>query len=252
MPASYPDLKDKVVLITGGASGIGAAMVDAFAAQGARTGFVDLDTARGEALAARLSGAGASVAFEACDLRDIAALRAAVGRIRDRLGPITGLVNNAAHDERHATLEVTPEYFDDRIAVNFRHQLFAAQAVLPDMQAAGGGAIVCFSSIVPVIGMGGMPVYAASKSAVVGLARSLARDFGPDNVRVNVISPGWIMTERQIALWLTPEADAMRADRQALKRRILPEDVARVALFLISDESSAITGQSHIVDGGWV
>ena len=174
--------------------------------------------------------------FEACDLRDIPALRAAVARVRDALGPITGLVNNAAHDERHATLEVTPDYFDERIATNFRHQFFASQAVLPDMQAAGGGAIVCMSSIVPMIGMGGMPAYAASKSAVIGLARSLARDFGPDNVRVNVIAPGWIMTERQMTLWLTPEADAMREDRQALKRRLVPDDVARVALFLISEE----------------
>ena len=252
MPATYPDLKDKVVLITGGASGIGASMVEAFAAQGARIGFLDIDTARGEALAASLTAAGGTVAFEPCDLKDIDALKAATGRIRDALGPITGLVNNAAHDERHATLEVTPEYFDDRIAVNFRHQLFASQAVLPDMQAAGGGAIICMSSIVPMIGMGGMPVYAASKSAAIGLARSMARDFGTDNVRVNVIAPGWIMTERQLTLWLTPEADAMRADRQALKRRIMPEDVARVALFLISEESGGITGQCHVVDGGWV
>ncbi len=252
MPATYPDLKDKVVLITGGAAGIGAAMVEAFAAQGARTGFLDIDTARGEALAASLTATGATVAFEPCDLKDIPALIDATARIRDALGPITALVNNAAHDERHGTLDVTPDYFDDRIAVNFRHQLFASQAVLPDMQAAGGGAIICMSSIVPIIGMGGMPVYAASKSAAVGLARSMARDFGVDNIRVNAIAPGWIMTERQLTLWLTPEADAMRADRQALKRRIMPEDVARVALFLISDEFGGITGQCHVVDGGWV
>ena len=168
------------------------------------------------------------------------------------IGPITVLVNNAARDDRHATEEVTAEYFDERIATNFRHQFFASQAVLPDMQAAGGGSIVCMSSIVPILGMGGMPVYAASKSATVGMARSLARDFGPDNVRVNVISPGWIMTERQLSMWLTPEADAMRAERQALKQRIMPADVARVALFLISEESGAVTGQNHIVDGGWV
>ena len=247
MGASYPDLRDKCVVVTGGASGIGAAMVEAFAGQGARVGFIDLDAAAGSALAERLGAR-----FEAADLRDIEALRGAIGRLRAALGPITGLVNNAARDDRHATLEVTPEYFDERIATNFRHQFFASQAVLPDMQAAGGGSIVCMSSIVPILGMGGMPVYAASKSATVGMARSLARDFGPDNVRVNVISPGWIMTERQLSMWLTPEADAMRAERQALKQRIMPADVARVALFLISEESGAVTGQNHIVDGGWV
>ncbi|MFO1142555.1 MAG: SDR family oxidoreductase [Amaricoccus sp.] len=247
MGASYPDLRDKSVVVTGGASGIGAAMVEAFAGQGARVGFIDLDAAAGTTLAERLG-----VRFEAADLRDTEALRAAIGRLREALGPIIGLVNNAARDDRHATLDVTPEYFDERIATNFRHQFFASQAVIPDMQAAGGGAIVCMSSIVPILGMGGMPVYAASKSATVGMARSLARDFGGDNVRVNVISPGWIMTERQLTMWLTPEADAMRADRQALKKRIMPEDVARVALFLISEESGGITGQNHIVDGGWV
>jgi D-xylose 1-dehydrogenase len=252
MPATYPDLANKVVLVTGGASGIGATLVTALAAQGARVGFLDIDAAAGTRLEGQVAATGASVHFEACDLRDIPALKTAVAAVRAALGPITGLVNNAAHDERHATLEVTPEYFDERIATNFRHQFFAAQAVLPDMQAAGGGAIVCMSSIVPMIGMGGMPAYAASKSAVVGLARSLARDFGPDNVRVNVVAPGWIMTERQMTLWLTPEADAMREERQALKRRLVPDDVARVALFLLSEESSAITGQTHVVDGGWL
>jgi NAD(P)-dependent dehydrogenase (short-subunit alcohol dehydrogenase family) len=249
MAASYPDLKDKVVLVTGGASGIGATLVESFAAQGARVGFLDIDEARGRKLAERL---GDGVRFEACDLRDVEALRAAVERVRAAFGPITGLLNNAAHDARHDTLEVSSEYFDERIAVNFKHQFFAAQAVIPDMQAAGGGSIVCFSSIVPMLGMGGMPVYAASKSAVIGLMRSLARDYGPAGIRVNVIAPGWIMTERQLTLWLTPEADAMRAERQALKRRLTPEDVARVALFLVSEESGGITGQVSVVDGGWV
>ena len=249
MPATYPDLKDKTVLITGGASGIGATLVERFAEQGARVGFLDIDEAKGQALAARL---GERVRFESCDLRDIAALKAAVERVRGAFGPITGLLNNAAHDGRHDTLEVSDEFFDERIAVNFKHQFFAAQAVIPDMRAAGGGAIVCFSSIVPRLGLGGMPVYAASKSAVIGFTKSLARDYGPDNIRVNALAPGWIMTERQLTLWLTPEADAMRADRQALKRRLVPDDVARVAMFLISEESGGITGQCTIVDGGWV
>jgi D-xylose 1-dehydrogenase len=251
MGATYPDLKDRVVLVTGGASGIGAAFVEAFTGQGARVGFLDIDEAAGAALAARLAEGGTAVTFAAADLRDIDALRAGVEAVRAALGPIGVLVNNAARDDRHATEEVSPEYFDERIAANFRHQFFASQAVLPDMKAMGGGAIICLSSIVPMLGMGGMPVYAAAKSAVIGLMRSLARDFGPDGIRVNAIAPGWIMTERQKTLWLTPEADAMRAERQSLKRRLQPEEVARVALFLASDESSAITGQTHIVDGGW-
>jgi NAD(P)-dependent dehydrogenase (short-subunit alcohol dehydrogenase family) len=252
MGASYPDLAGRVALITGGASGIGAAMVEAFAGQGAKVGFLDFDEAAGAALAERLAGAGAAVRFEAVDLRDIAALLAAVAAVRAALGPVGVLVNNAARDDRHATEAVTPDYFDERIATNFRHQFFASQAVLPDMKAAGQGSIVCMSSIVPMIGMGGMPVYAASKAAVIGLARSLARDYGPFGIRVNAIAPGWILTERQKALWLTPGADAMRHERQCLKRRLEPEDVARVALFLASEESGAITGQTHVVDGGWL
>ena len=186
------------------------------------------------------------------DLRDTGALRDGVARVREALGPIGVLVNNAAHDERHATEEVTPEYFDDRIAVNLKHQFFAAQAVLPDMRELGGGSIVCFGSIAWMAGFGGMALYTASKSAVLGLVKSLARDYGPHGIRVNSIAPGWIITQRQLDHWLTPEADAMRADRQAIKRRLLPEDVARVALFLASDASGAITSQTIIADGGWV
>lgn len=250
--AIYPDLEGKVVLVTGGASGIGASIVEAFAAQGSRVGFLDIDGTAGRALQARLEALARPVHFEQVDLRDIAALRDAIAAVRAAFGPIGVLVNNAAHDERHATEEVTPDDFDERIATNLRHQFFASQAVLGDMRAAGGGAIICMGSISWMIGMGGMAIYTASKSAVLGLVKSLARDFGPDNIRVNSIAPGWILTERQVALWLTPEADAMRHERQALKRRLYPEDVARVALFLASDESAAITGQSHIVDGGWV
>ena len=251
MGATYPDLKGKVALVTGGASGIGAAMVEAFAGQGAKIGFIDNDEAAGAALAERLEAGGAAVCFAPADLRDIAALQAAVGQVRTALGPIGVLVNNAARDDRHDTLEVTEAYFDERIATNFRHQFFASQAVLPDMKAAGEGSIVCLSSVVPLIGMGGMPVYAASKMAVIGLARSMARDFGPFGIRVNVIAPGWIMTERQKTLWLTPEADAMRAERQCIPRRLPPEDIARMTLFLASDESAGITSQTHVVDGGW-
>ena len=251
-PAIYPDLEGKVVLVTGGASGIGASIVEAFAAQGSKVGFLDIDAAAGAVMRERLAAEGRAVHFEEVDLKDIAALREGVAAVRAALGPIGVLVNNAGHDERHATEEVTPEYFDERIATNLRHQFFASQAVLGDMRAAGGGAIVCMGSIAWMVGMGGMAVYTASKSAVLGLMRSLARDFGPDGVRVNSIAPGWIMTERQLALWLTPEADAMRHERQALKRRLAPDDVANVALFLASEASGGITGQSHVVDGGWV
>ncbi|KKB08862.1 SDR family NAD(P)-dependent oxidoreductase [Devosia chinhatensis] len=250
--AIYPDLAGKVVLITGGASGIGEAIVRAFAQQDARVGFVDIDAAAGTALAAELTASGRTVHFQSLDLRDIPALEAGIEAIREALGPINVLVNNAAHDERHPAQDVTPDYFDDRIAVNLRHQFFASQAVLPDMKAAGGGAILCMSSISWMAGFGGMPIYTASKSAIIGMVRSLARDFGPDNIRVNAITPGWIVTQRQLDLWLTPEADAERNARQSLKRRLYPDDVARLALFLASEDASALTAQNYIADGGWV
>jgi len=250
--AIYPDLQDKTVLVTGGASGIGAALVQAFAEQGSRVGFLDRDERAGTELAEALTAEGRQVLFVSVDLRDINGLRTGVEAVRQKFGAVTVLVNNAAHDERHVTEEVTEDYFNDRIATNFRHQFFASQAVLPDMKAAGGGSIICMSSISWMAGFGGMALYTASKSAVLGLVRSLARDFGPFEIRVNAISPGWIMTKRQLDLWLTPEADAMRQERQALKRRLLPEDVAKLALFLASDDARAITSQNHIVDGGWV
>lgn len=252
MGAIYPDLKGKVVIITGGASGIGEAFVRAFVGQGAKVGFIDIDAGAGEALAAELVFAGHTAQFQTLDLRDIPALQKGIATLKDALGPIGVLVNNAAHDERHPALEVTPEAFDDRIAVNLRHQFFASQAVLPDMQAAGEGSIICLSSISWMAGFGGMPIYTASKSAVIGMVRSLARDFGPDNIRVNALTPGWIITKRQLDLWLTPEADATREAHQALKRRIYPDDVARLALFLASEDANAITGQNYVVDGGWV
>lgn len=250
--AIYPDLSGKVVVVTGGATGIGEAIVRAFAAQGARVGFLDIDEAAGSALMTELSADGHAVHFEALDLRNISALQAGIATIRKLFGPVGVLVNNAAHDERHPALKVMPEYFDERIAVNLRHQFFASQAVLPDMQASGGGAIICMSSISWMAGFGGMPIYTASKSAVLGMVRSLARDFGGDNIRVNAITPGWIITKRQLELWLTPEADAERSARQSLKRRIYPDDIAKLTLFLASEDASAITAQNYVADGGWV
>lgn len=252
MTAIYPDLKDKTALITGGASGIGEAIVRAFAAQGAKVGFFDLDASAGTALRDQLRGEGAKVHFGDVDVTDTGALQRAVEAARAELGPVSILVNNAARDDRHPALEVTDEDFDKLIGINFKHQFFASQAVIEDMRGLGGGAIVCMSSISWMAGLGGMPIYTASKSAVLGLVRSLARDFGPDNVRVNAISPGWIMTQRQLDKWLTPEADAMREERQAIKRRLVPQDIANLALFLCSDSASAITGQNYVADGGWV
>lgn len=250
--AIYPDLEGKVVIVTGGAGGIGASIVRGFARQKARVGIIDLDIQRGEALSAELHAHGATVHFAPCDLRDIAALRRSIDDIRTALGPVSILINNAAHDERHATEDVTPEYWDDRMATNLRHQFFAAQAVLPDMKAQGHGAIINFGSVSWMVGQGGMAAYTASKSAVLGLTRSLARDFGSYDIRVNAIAPGWIMTERQIALWLTPEGEAELLTRQCLKRKLVPDDIAKVTVFLASEEAGACTNQHYVVDGGWV
>jgi NAD(P)-dependent dehydrogenase (short-subunit alcohol dehydrogenase family) len=249
--ARYPSLADRPVLITGGASGIGAAMVRLFAAQGAKVGFVDVMADEGRALASELTRTGAAVHFAACDLRDILALRAAIDALRGSIGPIRVLINNAAHDERHDFLSVTPEFFDDRVAVNLKHAYFAAQAVIPDMQAAGGGAIVNFGSVSWMNGSADLSAYATLKSAAHGLTRVLAREFGPDGIRVNCVVPGWIMTQRQIEKWLTPEGERAIAERQCLKRKLLPDDVAKAVLFLASDEASGITNQSLVVDGGW-
>lgn len=252
MAAVYSDLVGRVVLVTGGGSGIGEAIVRRFAGQECKVGFIDIQVEPSRALVAELSGRGHRVHFEHADLRDIAALREAIRRIAGALGPVEVLVNNAAHDERHATADVTPEFWDERMAVNLKHQFFAAQAVLPDMQAKGEGVIINFGSISWMIGQGGMAAYTASKSAVLGLTRSLARDYGPHNIRVNAIAPGWIMTQRQIDKWLTPDALKELEARQCLKRKIMPDEVARFTVFLASEEASACTGQHYIVDGGWV
>jgi len=251
--ATYPSLRDRVVLVTGGGSGIGAAIVEHFAVQGSRVAFVDIDRAASERLCDTVAAGGrARPVFVACDLRDIPALRAAVAEVRRLLGPIQVLINNAAHDERHALDTVTPEYWDDRLAVNLRHQFFAAQAVLPDMIAAKSGSIVNFGSTSWMIGQGGMAAYTAAKSGVLGLTRSLARDFGVHNIRVNAIAPGWIMTQRQLDLWLNPESEKELMARQCLKRRLIPDEIARATLFFASDEASACTNQQYVVDGGWV
>ncbi|WP_029077069.1 SDR family NAD(P)-dependent oxidoreductase [Kaistia adipata] len=249
--AIYPSLRDRTVLITGGGSGIGESIVRHFVAQGSKVGFLDINAEASEALVKGLSATG-TVHFEKCDLRDIAALRQAISNVREKLGPITILINNAAHDQRHKLEDVTPEYWDERYQVNIRHQFFAAQAVVEDMKAAGKGAIINMGSTSWMIGQGGMPAYTSAKSAVQGLTRGLARDLGPFNIRVCSVVPGWIMTQRQIDLWLTPEAEADLMNKQCLKRKLYPDDIAKPVLFFASDEASGCTNQSYIVDGGWV
>jgi len=251
--AIYPSLKDRAVFVTGGGSGIGAAIVEHFCAQGSKVAFVDIAREASEALVKAIAGKGLPAPlFIACDITDIPALQKAIAEAKQKLGPIRVLVNNAAHDQRHAIDTVTPEYWDDRYAVNLKHQFFAAQAVYKDMAAAGGGAIVNLGSTSWVIGQGGMPCYTSAKSAVAGLTRALARDFGPLNIRVNCILPGWIMTERQITMWLTPEGEEELMKRQCLKRKLVPADIARTVLFFAAEDSGACTNQNYIVDGGWV
>jgi NAD(P)-dependent dehydrogenase (short-subunit alcohol dehydrogenase family) len=249
----YPSLAGRSVLVTGGGSGIGEAIVEEFCRQGSKVAFVDIAEAPSKALVKRIAGEGlAKPLFIRCDLRDIEALRAAVKKAARANGPITVLVNNAARDDRHPFADVTPEYWDERFATNLKHQFFAAQAVHPGMKAAGGGSIINMGSVSWMLGMGGMPAYTSAKAAVAGLTKSLARDFGPDNIRVNQVVPGWVMTERQRTLWLTPEGDRMIDERQCLKRRVMPVDLARMILFLASDDSAVCTSQSFVVDGGWL
>ncbi|SMX41711.1 SDR family NAD(P)-dependent oxidoreductase [Maliponia aquimaris] len=245
--ALYPSLKGKTVLITGGASGIGEDMVRAFAAQGARTGFVDFNREAGETLAAEVEG---DVAFEYCDLRDIDQLRAAFAALADRLGPATVLVNNAARDDRHGWQDVTPEYWDERMATNIRHMFFAIQAVAPGMIAAGGGSIINMGSNSWWEAGGNMPAYTTAKSAVHGLTRTMARDLGPHRIRVNCIVPGWIMTQRQKDLWVTPEAIEKHRQRQCLPDLIEPVYLARMALFLASDDSAMCSASNYMVEAG--
>ena len=249
--AVYPSLLDRPVLITGGATGIGASLVEHFAAQGARVGFIDIDVAAGAALAERLSVTRTAPFFIECDITDTDALRRAIDSVRERFGPITVLLNNAANDQRHSIEATTPESWDAGIGVNLKHQFFAAQCVAPDMKAAGFGSIVNFGSISWKLKQGGMPVYTTSKAAVQGLTRSLARDLGPFNIRVNTLVPGWVMTDKQQRLWLDDAGRADIARGQCINQPLLAEHIARMALFLAADDSAMCTAQDFIVDGGW-
>lgn len=244
--AVYPSLAGKRVLITGGASGIGAGLVEAFAEQGARVAFVDIDGPSGEALAARLQ----TPLFRECDLRDLTALNAAIDAFSAELGGIDVLINNAANDDRHSFDSVTPEYWDDRMATNLRHLFFAAQAVVPAMRAAGGGAIINFGSISWHLGLPELVLYQTAKAAIEGMTRSMARDLGRAGIRVTTIVPGNVQTPRQ-ERWYTPEGEAEIVAAQCLDGRIQPTDVAALALFLASDDARMCTGHDYFVDAGW-
>ncbi|AZF21126.1 MULTISPECIES: SDR family NAD(P)-dependent oxidoreductase [unclassified Pseudomonas] len=250
--ALYPDLKGKTVLISGGASGIGEFMVRAFAAQGAKVAFVDRAQSQGERLAALLNSNGHSVEFECCDITDEIGYRAAIGRFEHSLGPITVLVNNAANDVRHTLEEIDSEMFDRLIAVNLKHAFFAAKAVVPMMKQAGGGSIINLGSVGWMMASAGYPVYAASKAAAHGMTRGLARELGPHHIRVNTLVPGWVMTEKQLAMWVDDAARELIARSQCLPGSVMPEHIANMALFLASDASAMCSAQNFIVDGGWV
>jgi len=248
--ARYPSLQDRVTFITGGGSGIGAAMVEAFVEQGAQVAFVDILADESNALAERLAEKGKKPLFLACNLLDIKALEVAIAEARKTLGPIQILVNNAANDMRQQVDAVTEADWDRAMGLNIKHQFFAAQAVGRQMRELGAGSIINFSSIAWMGGAGPMTTYATAKAAVVGLTNSLAREFGRSNIRVNAIAPGAVITERQRRLWVSEADMQMFIDRQCMKRSLLPDDIARTALFLAADDSFMITKQCLIVDGG--
>jgi NAD(P)-dependent dehydrogenase (short-subunit alcohol dehydrogenase family) len=244
--ARYPSLVGKTVYVTGGASGIGTEIVAAFASQGAQVGFVDIDADASAALCAM----HANVTHEICDLRDIDSLRTAFAALRAKIGPAQVLVNNAARDDRHAWADVTPEYWDDRMHTNLRHQFFAIQAVAPDMIASGGGAIINLGSNSWFEPGGGFPAYATAKAAVHGLTRTMVRDLGQHRIRVNAVVPGWVMTDRQKTLWAKPDAIAAHLQRQCLPDLIEPVYIARMVLFLASNDAAMCTANSYMVEAG--
>ena len=244
---TFRSLQGKSVLITGGASGIGADMVRAFAAQGCTVGFVDVDQAAGRALAASI----ANVHFEHCDVTDVAALQAALAAWIAKAGGVDVLVNNVANDQRHALADVTAEYFDERVAINLRPHFFATQSVLPAMRARGGGAIVNMGSVSWKFKGTGYAVYATCKSAMLGFTRVLAKEVGADNIRVNCIVPGWVMTERQVALWVDEAGERAMDANHCIPGRIMGADIAHMALFLAADTARMITAQEFVVDAGW-
>lgn len=247
---SYPSLAGRHALVSGGASGIGEALVRALAAQGCKVSFFDIDQKAGDALANELQQQGHQAHFDLVDLTQIELLKTTIAARIDAWGAVRILVNNAANDHRHSLQELTSEQFDQCMAVNLKHHFFAAQAVAPGMAAAGGGSIINMSSNSWMLGLAGYPGYVTAKAGISGLTKGLARELGADKIRVNTVLPGWVMTEKQKRLWLTPEAEAELMTQQALKEKIEPEDVADLVLFLGADDSRMISGQSLVVDGG--
>ncbi len=248
---TFPDLNGASVFISGGGSGIGAAVTEGFLRQGAKVAFVQRSDAA--AFVDRMEReTGNRPLFIACDITDTPALRAAIDSAAEAHGPITVLVSDAASDDRHATLEVDEAYWTDRIDVNLKHYFFAAQSVIPGMKAAGGGAIVNFSSISYMMGAGEMPLYVTANSAINGLTRALAREFGPDRIRVNAVAPGWVLTDRQREKWVTPDGLQSHIDRQCLKDEMQPADIVGGVLFLASDAARMMTGQALVIDAGVV
>ena len=249
--ATYPSLAGVPVVISGGASGIGESMVRRFAAQGSKVGFVDIAAEAGEKLAAELTATGQTVRFTRCDVTDVDAYRAAISGFAAAHGDALVLVNNAAHDQRHDWREVTPDYWDDRMAVNLKHAFFAMQAVAPGMIAAGRGSIINLGSISWMIMTPQIPLYETAKAAVHGLTRSMARELGKSGIRVNSLVPGAIITQRQLALWIDEASLKGIEAEQALAGLLYPDDVARMALFLAAEDSAMISAQQFLVDGGW-
>lgn len=246
----YPSLKQRHVLVTGGASGIGEALVRAFAAQDCLVSFFDIDVKAGEALAQELNGNNQQVNFSRVDLTDTALLQATIAERITQWGAIRALVNNAANDHRHSLATMTSDEFDACMQVNLKHHFFTAQSIAPKMAEAGGGSIINVSSNSFMLGLTGYPGYVTAKAGIAGLTKALARELGADKIRVNTLLPGWVMTQKQKDLWLTPEAEAELMEQQALKEKMEPEDVADFVLFLAADDSRMITGQNLVVDGG--
>ncbi len=249
--ATFPDLKDASVFITGGGSGIGAYLTEGFLEQGARVAFVQRSDAS-EFAAEMGEKHGNAPLFLQCDITDIARLKACIAEASDAHGPVTVLVNNAANDQRHKTLDVDEAFWDWSQAINFKAYFFACQSVIEGMQNAGGGSIINFTSISYMMGNAGYPAYTSANSGINGLTRSLAREFGGDKIRVNALAPGWVLTEKQLEKWASPQDLAAHMDRMCLKEHLKPEDIVAPTLFLASNASAAMTGQALVVDGGVV
>ena len=251
--ASYPSLENKVVIITGGASGIGESIVEQFVIQKSKVAFIDIEEKLAKNLIERINNKyNTKPLFIKCDLKNISELKDSIQQVKQDLGPISILINNAANDERHNIDDVTSEYWDDRMNINLKHYFFAIQSVYKDMKKLGKGTIVNIGSFSWMKGQGGMPGYTTAKSAIMGLTRTLARDLGIHNIRVNCIVPGWIITDRQKKLWLTPEIEKQQLEDQCIKRMLVPEDISKAVLFFASDQSSGCTAQNYVIDGGIV